>query len=386
MLAITVPTFGKVSETFIRAHVEHLSPGRIALVCNDLVGGDMPGCPVFVGLAEGGPVPASAGLAARMAGRIRALRGSRDGPDLDAATRRGLLGFFRDHGVARMLAEYGPVGSLVWRTCREAGLPLFVHFHGHDASALLRDRQWLRNYRHLFAAANGIIVPSAFLAGKLIAAGCPRAKLHISPYGIDPEAFQAAPERNRNHVLAVGRLVPKKAPDRTIAAFARIADRFPDLRLDIVGDGPLRGACEAAISSNRLHGRVRLLGEQDHRAVKSLMASAGIFIQHSVTAENGDSEGMPVAIMEAMAAGLPVVATLHSGIPELVIHGETGLLVAEGDIPGMGDALGRLLGDPELAATMGARGRARALADFTRERSFARLRSILGMAGDPPRG
>jgi glycosyltransferase involved in cell wall biosynthesis len=109
------------------------------------------------------------------------------------------------------------------------------------------------------------------------------------------------------------------------------------------------------------------------------MHRASVFVQHSVTASNGDTEGFPIVIVEAMASALPVVSTRHSGIPEGVEDGVTGFLVAEGDVEGMGARLARLLADPSRAAEMGAAGHARFLANFTQATSLARVRAVLGL-------
>ena len=109
------------------------------------------------------------------------------------------------------------------------------------------------------------------------------------------------------------------------------------------------------------------------------MMSASIFVQHSVTAPNGDKEGLPVAILEAMSSGLPVVSTRHSGIPEAVEHGVTGFLVGEGDVNAMTEALITLYRNPDLRQTMGTAGRDRAVALFSRDTSLARLRNVIGL-------
>jgi glycosyltransferase involved in cell wall biosynthesis len=109
------------------------------------------------------------------------------------------------------------------------------------------------------------------------------------------------------------------------------------------------------------------------------MGKAQAFVQHSVEASDGDCEGLPVAILEAMGHGLPVVSTRHSGIPEAVSDGETGLLVEEHDVDGMADAMCALLEDPARAEAMGRAGRARVEAHFTHEKTAARLREIMGL-------
>jgi glycosyltransferase involved in cell wall biosynthesis len=147
----------------------------------------------------------------------------------------------------------------------------------------------------------------------------------------------------------------------------------------MIGDGPLRDRCEATIAELGLGGRVTLLLAQDNDAVVELLQQASVFAQHSVIAANGDTEGLPVAILEAMASGLPVVSTVHAGIPEAVEHGTTGILVAELDIRGMAEAIAALLDDPGRAETMGRAGRARVLQNFTIDHTRDRLRAIMGL-------
>ena len=129
-----------------------------------------------------------------------------------------------------------------------------------------------------------------------------------------------------------------------------------------------------------LSDRVIVHGTQPSAAVTKLMADADIFLQHSVVDPvNGDEEGMPVAILEAMAAGLPVVSTRHAGIAEAVIDGETGLLVDEGDSVAMSEAIQRLALDPQLRQTFGTRGWERASAEFSWPRERERLLQIMGL-------
>ena len=376
VLAIVAPSFNHLSETFIADHVRTLAPGRTVLVSQDGRGSAGYGCPV---LGHVQPAFTSFGPLDAWAKDLRFRLRRRFGPALSFDDRMRLAAFLKEQEVTVVLAEYGPTGVLAADVCASLGLPLHVIFHGLDASALLRHATVRRRYKHLWPRAAGVICVSRALADRLVtAAGCPKSLVHIVPCGVDEAAFPpGTPEPGR--ILAIGRLVEKKAPQLTIQAFAEVARRFPDAHLDVVGDGPLRAACAAAVAEAGLGDRVTLHGALPHAACGALLRRAAVFAQHSVTAATGDTEGSPVAIAEAMATALPVVATRHSGIPEQVEDGVTGYLVPEGDVAGMGVALARLLADPERARALGAAGRKRFLAGFTQAQSRRRLRAILGL-------
>jgi glycosyltransferase involved in cell wall biosynthesis len=257
-------------------------------------------------------------------------------------------------------------------------VPLFVHFHGFDASLSLQDWRQVRQYRLVFHNVSGVIVPSRFLGSRLAEIGCPEANLHVIPYGVDTRIFTPTSRSRQQRLIAVGRLVEKKAPHLSIQAFARIAHRYPHARLDLVGDGPLGEQCRALIASLGLDDRIKMHGVQSRKFIAHLMREGLLFVQHSLTAANGDMEGLPVAILEAMASGLPVISTRHAGIPEAVTDSVTGLLVEERDVDAMAHAMSELLDSPDRAATMGAAGRERVLTYFTREMARDRLRAIMG--------
>jgi glycosyltransferase involved in cell wall biosynthesis len=374
-LAIVAPSFNQVSETFVADHVRELAPGATVLVCQDGADADRFGLPLLAGLDS----ELASGRRSRLAARLR-RRGGR-GPALARPDRERLAAFLRAQGVGVVLAEFGNTGATVAEVCAELGLPLFVCFRGHDATLHKRHASLERRYRRLFGQAAGIVAESRFLAGELAAIGCPEALVTVIPSGVDPGRFPPGrPEPGR--ILAVGRLVEMKAPHLTLAAFAEVAKAFPQAHLDLVGDGLLRGRCEAVIAEQGLGDRVTLHGYRRHDEVAALMARASMFVQHSVTDPEGRIEGFPVAIAEAMFTALPVVSTRHSGIPEHVKDGVTGLLVEEGDVAGMAAAMARLLADPAAAAAMGRAGRAHALGHLSRPASYGRLRALMGLA--PP--
>jgi glycosyltransferase involved in cell wall biosynthesis len=160
--------------------------------------------------------------------------------------------------------------------------------------------------------------------------------------------------------LHVGRLVEKKNPILLVQAFRHALDMTPsglDLRLDVIGQGPLEAALKSEISRLGLGEKVTLLGPQPHHLVARAMQQSHVYTQHSITAPNGDQEGQPTSLIEASACGLPIVSTRHDGIPDIVLDGETGYLVEERDVRGMGERIAWLAAHPERWMEMGARAR-----------------------------
>lgn len=376
-LAIVAPSFSQPSETFIAHHARTLAQGRTVLVCSDSRNAERFGHPVLSHLGPSYIPPDPIGaIRARVAPALRRAKGF--GSMLDFNDQLRLAEFFKSQDVAVVLAEFGNMGVVVMDVCRKLELPLFIYFRGHDASNLLRFYSLRRFYRRMFDQAEAIFAVSRFIADRLVAIGCPEAKLHINPSGADPDQFLPS-AREHGRILSIGRLVPTKAPLVTLEAFARIAADFPQARLDLVGAGPLQPEVDAAIRDLGIEDRVTAHGALEHTACAALMRRAAIFALHSVTGPHGMTEGFPTAIAEALASGVPVVSTRHAGIPEHVIEGETGRLVAEGDVEGMAEAFAGLLSDPEAAAAIGNAGRRHAQQHLTRARSDALLRTVMAL-------
>ncbi len=374
---IAAPDFNQVSETFIRDHVRNIAPGSTILL--SLAGRDLD-LLSYPALAEINSRPIAKSLRQRVTNAAGFRWQRYVDPSLPKKNSRRVCEFLKKYAPKAVLAEYGPTGCLLTRVCNKAGVPLYVHFHGYDASRLLSDARQVRHYRRLFHHARGVIVPSRFLFNNLAKIGCPTDKLHISPYGIDVRRFKNIERVNNQRVVAVGRLVEKKAPHLTIKSFAKIARRFPEAHLDIVGDGPLMGRCRSLIEEFGLGERICMHGAQQAAFVTKVLENSSLFVQHSLRAEDGDTEGLPVSILEAMGAGLPVVATRHAGIPEAVVDDVTGRLVDEHDVDSMSSAMADLLDDPAAAARMGAAGRQRVVSDFSLDLAHNRLRAIMGLS------
>jgi glycosyltransferase involved in cell wall biosynthesis len=372
MFALAANGFMKPSETFIRMHARLLAPGNTLLVAERR------------GLKR--PVPAPMVVSSKQwptfvrpdASACGVVASALD-PRRFGRSRTDYLRHILDEaGVRVIMAEYGPVGLGLLPVARALGCPLFVHFHGVDVSRIARDPGRLHAYRTLFAEVRGVIAPSAFIARQLETLGCDAAKLSAVPCGV---AVEATPETQRRagEIVAVGRLVPKKGPLHTLRSFAAIAASHPAARLTMIGGGPLLPQARALVQELGLGARVDLPGPLGHAETLRRVGQASIFVQHSITAADGDIEGLPVSILEAMAASVPVVATRHSGIPEAVEDGVTGLLVDEGDTDAMARCLGRLLGHPTEALALGRAGRARAERLFSVRVTIPALQRRLGL-------
>jgi colanic acid/amylovoran biosynthesis glycosyltransferase len=255
--------------------------------------------------------------------------------------------------------HFGPQGN-TFRFARELwDAPLVVSFHGFDFSTLPR-QQGRHIYDRLFETADLVTVNSEYTRGELIALGCPTAKLRTLPVGLDPKEFAFRPRTLAPdevvRVLSIGRLVPIKGHEFAIRAIARIRDRVPDIRYDIIGDGPLRGSLESLIAELRLKSIVTLHGARSGDYVREMLGSAHVFVMPSV-AIDGDQEGQGLVLQEAQSCGLPVVATRHGAFPEGMLPGRSGFLVGERDVGDLADRLVDLIQRHDRWPELGSCGR-----------------------------
>jgi glycosyltransferase involved in cell wall biosynthesis len=292
----------------------------------------------------------------------------------------GIDRFLKRHQVQVILGEYLDFSLPLVEIARDLSIPLFAHAHGYDVSRRLREGDWASQYLRYNDAA-GIVTMSEASKRRLIDLGLDNAKVHVVPYGVDvPDTPPRHGGRHTTRCLAVGRFVPKKAPIVTLEAFRRASAANQRLRLDYVGGGDLLPAARQFVRACGLEDRVTLHGAQPPERVTELFARADIFLQHSATdPETGDEEGLPVAVLEAMAFALPVVATCHAGIPEAVSDGESGYLVDEWDTDGMSSAIARLADDPDLGRMLGEAGWQLARERFAWERERETLLTIFDL-------
>jgi glycosyltransferase involved in cell wall biosynthesis len=281
---------------------------------------------------------------------------------------------------ALLHAHFGTDGLLVLPLARALGVPLITSLRGYDVSrsdgALLRSGRlsWMRyalGKKRLQHGGALFLAVSAALRDQAIARGYPEARTLTHYNGVDLDRFR--PNETPTEpglILHVGRLVEKKGTKVLIDALARIAGA----KLAIIGEGPLRKTLER--QARELGERVCFLGELPADDVARWMRRASVLAAPSLTAVDGDAEGLPNVVVEAAASGLPVVGTRHSGIPEAIEEGVTGFLVPEGDAEALAARLAEVLTSESLRRDMGAAARRLAERKFSGQMLTERLESI----------
>jgi colanic acid/amylovoran biosynthesis glycosyltransferase len=256
-------------------------------------------------------------------------------------------------------AHFGPNANS-FRFARELWhAPLIVSFHGYDITTVPR-KQGLHVYHKLFQMTDLLTVNSEFSRSRLIPLGAPVAKTQTLPVGLHPDEF---PFQERTltpgdpiRILSIGRLVPVKGHRFAINAFRQVLQKHPNTRYEIVGDGPERSTLEIAIKEMGLSAKVILHGALAGKTLKQIMEQAHVFLFPSVSTE-GDAEGQGLALQEAQAAGLPVIATHHGALPEGMLPEKSGFLVPENDVAALADRLSYLVEHPEIWPMLGRNGR-----------------------------
>lgn len=364
ILCVISPQENAYSQTFVRAHKEYLPAKIKSLYARDYENFS----------DDNGPL-----VGPELAGRLgRALLRRSLRLDREYFQQHALRRFLTRNRVEAVMAEFGPTATLVMDVCKKMNIPLIAHFHGFDAYRRRTLETYGRRYPELFEISAAIVAVSRDMQAQLIKLGAPADKVHYNSCGVEPSVFKGAdPLHSQPTFVAVGRFVNKKAPHLTLLAFKATLENCPEARLVMIGDGPLWEACRQMTTSLGLSDYVDLQGVRSQAEVATAMQQARAFVQHSITTHDGDSEGTPVAVLEAGASGLPVVSTRHAGIKDAVIHEKTGFLVAEGDIARMAEHMTLLAKDPQLATDLGKAGREWISSEYSMEKSINKLWSII---------
>jgi colanic acid/amylovoran biosynthesis glycosyltransferase len=262
---------------------------------------------------------------------------------------------FRPRLVHAHFGQSGPAGLIL---ADALGIPLVVTYHGQDATITedqarrsWRGREFLRGKRHVMDRAARIIAVSDFIRSRLVENGYPARKIVTHRNGIDLEFFRRNGQARQPIVVFVGRFVEKKGAEFLVRALGLLRAQGVEARGILIGDGPLRPDLE------RIAGEVGadavFAGFLPPIQVKEWLAKASVAAVPSVTASDGNSEGLPTVILEAQAMGTPVVATRHAGNAEGVDEGRSAILVDERDVEGLAEAIRTFVQDPARVESFG---------------------------------
>jgi colanic acid/amylovoran biosynthesis glycosyltransferase len=287
-------------------------------------------------------------------------------------------------------AHLGWEGARNYGLARELSLPFVVSFYGQDAGYLHGKAYWRVLYKRLFRYVDRVVVEGPHMAEVLASIGAPRDRIRVHHLGIPIDDFPFA-ERHPESPLSNGEgadagaiigliaasFREKKGIPFALEALARVAREHPRVRLRLIGGGPMQREIEERIARPDLAGRVDLLGYQPYPVYRAELARAHFLMAPSVTARDGDAEGgAPVCLLEAQAAGLPIIATTHCDIPEVTRPEESALLAPERDVTALAACLDRLLRSPERWGAMGRAGRAHVEKQFNIRTQVERMNGL----------
>ena len=262
--------------------------------------------------------------------------------------------------------QFGNLAFKAVRQYKDLARAIFICFRGTDITTFAKRRPLFYKRLFLYAQRHSLdnvkyLPVCNYFRRLLMALGCPEQKIVIQSSAIDCDDIIYQKKKYKFSdpikILSVGRLVEKKGREDLLRAFSMVIKRFPFAHLTIVGDGPQGKKLRKLIGTLKLQDHVTLYGWATKQEVKKLLSEHHIFVLSSKRARDGNQEGIPNALKEAMAAGLPVVSTRHSGISELIEHEKTGLLVYQGDYLALAQCIIQLIRSPETWEDMTRRAR-----------------------------
>jgi len=280
------------------------------------------------------------------------------------------------------LVHFGYAGALA-NKLRELGVlrgKQATVFHGADISRSHILEEHKQDYINLFRQSELLLPISHLWENKLMAMGCPPEKIRVTRMGIEPEKFNLKVREGLHsplRIVSVARLTEKKGLGVAVEACKYLKEQGANFEYTIIGNGDMEEELRTAIRSANLQDSVQLLGFKPQEEIKRYLDEADIFLLPSLTAADGDMEGIPVALMEAMAVGLPVVSTYHSGIPELIENNVSGWLAQEGDARALADILLKLANSDVDITPVIAAARKKVETEFNQHIAYRQLAELL---------
>jgi glycosyltransferase involved in cell wall biosynthesis len=299
-------------------------------------------------------------------------RPSQDSPfkKVYATSRLKSKKFIKRKGIVAVHAHHGILGVKLMPLCRKQRLPLIVSFRGKDVTSYPRNPKNRKKLRKLFAKGALFLPVCRHLANRLVRLGCPPKKIRILYGGTDIRRFRYQPrtlDSSQEPVkfLAIGRFVEKKGFHHLLKAFKKAQKKTSQpMKLLLVGEGEMESQYRQTIKALNLENRVEIRNWMNYRQIHNVYHRCHIFCTPSCTDNEGNQEGIPNTLKEAMATGMPVISTYHAGIPELVENKKSGLLVKERDIKALAKSIVWMAEHPAKWRAFGKRGRKKIVRDF----------------------
>lgn len=289
------------------------------------------------------------------------------------------------HEADIFIAHFGTAG-VVANKMRELNLlkgKLVTVFHGADISVKSILSVFQSDYEKLFKTGDLMLPISELWKSRLLGLGCDESKIRVNRMGISSDQFKCrpldTPLSKPLKIISVARFIEKKGLKDALAAMKILKDQEINFQYSIVGDGDLKNDIETQIEELNLQNHISLLGFQPQEKVSELLQGADVFLLPSVTAKNGDMEGIPVALMEAMAMGLITISTYHSGIPELITHNENGLLAPENSPESLAQSIVSLVNNELEISTIRKMAKLKVQTSFEQSKLYKQLASTLEM-------
>jgi glycosyltransferase involved in cell wall biosynthesis len=391
-LLYIVPSIGVTSETFVSDLLNGLAEGidAVDVVCGDYCSKPQPR--QYQGLRiRQAPFLALTRPVDRV--RIRIVKKAVWSGDAARATvydgqaRRVLEPILLELRPDVALIEYGSTLARCAPIFAAQRIPICVHLHGRDVAAAFMNGHYRDALARGLDCASKVIVASRHMARLAVIAGAAEERVRLIRYGVELDGVEPEPWRLRlarpPSAVFLGRMVPKKNPVALIEAFRLVAHQRPDARLHMIGDGPELKHAQARAATHGLGDLVKFHGAMRRSDALKIVRAQRVYVQHSVTAFDGDQEGFGLSLAEAAAMTLPIVSTSHNGIPEQVIDGETGFLVPEYDFEEMARRILQLFGDIELCKRLGNAGRLRILEFCKASRRVEQIVEVLMQTAKP---
>ena len=369
-LAVVTRSTTAHSQVFVHRHIEHLFGGNTVVVASSTKLKEVSGRKTFFYKRR------------YLSQLLYSLGINVTFMDLFGANeeRRRLEQFFDDNNVTHVIMEFGYVAAETGRQLVKCGRPVYCMFRGNDGSGMLQKARYRRVLKRIIPQLAGVISVSQSLLDNLSAFGISHPNSIVVPSGTDTTHFRPGTPKP-GYCLSVGRMVQKKSPETLLQAFAEIAAKH-DLHLEIIGGGSELPKAKKLAGDLGIANRVTFAGQLPHAEVLAKMRTAMLYLQHFQTTANGDTEGMPGVIQEAMACGLPIVTTRHAGIPDHITHGENGLLVEPGDVSAFANAITTLSESPAQRKKLGDAARKYAVDELDYRISHQRIEKFMKAAVD----